>query len=154
MSEPTPDNAGTSNSKTYTGGCHCRVITYTIRLPPSPEASKCNCTICHKTGRLGVNSSKSDIELLTPTSYDDIPTYKFSRGTQQHKFCSTCGIHVFIIGSYEYEGKTVDNFGVNLMTVDVGQGLDLRVLKVGYWDGLRENWEAGMAEKPHEGGYF
>lgn len=62
---------------------------------------------------------------------------------------------VFAKGGYEWEGVRVDSTVVNANTLDdVGNGVDLREFTVGYWDGRRDNWEAGMGEKPFPGGCY
>lgn len=71
-----------------------------------------------------------------------------------HKyFCQRCGVHVWACGSYVYEGTTFEFFNVNLATVDQPQeGVDLSEVKLGYYDGLRDNQKAGTRETPFPGG--
>ncbi|KAK1759921.1 centromere protein V [Echria macrotheca] len=145
-----------ANLKTYTGGCHCGAVRYSIEadLSGQPKASKCNCSICLKTNRLSLTVDRANFKLLSPASLDEVPSYQFSTRQQHHKFCDKCGIHCFLMGSYVYEGKTYHNFSVNAVTLDPDQGFDLREFKVTYWDGKAENWAAGQMEKPAAGGCY
>lgn len=145
----------TSTIKTLTGGCHCGAIRYTAELDLSNlTAQKCNCTICQKTNRLGISVDPEKFKVTTPSSLDQVPEYQFGPKRQHFHFCTTCGVHCFAYGSYEYEGKTHKNFSINAVSLDPDQGVDLREIKVGYWDGKAENWAAGQAEKPYPGGYY
>ncbi|KAK0616938.1 Mss4-like protein [Immersiella caudata] len=145
----------TDATKTYTGGCHCGAIRYSVDLDLSkPEATKCNCSICLKTNRLSLSIQPTQLKLVSPASLSDIPEYQFGSKSQHHRFCDKCGIHVFGGGSYVWEGKEVKNFDVNAVTLDQDQGVDLRKFKVGYWDGKTEGWAKGMSEGPYEGGTF
>jgi hypothetical protein len=140
---------------TYTGGCHCGFIRYSIDIDlTEPKASKCNCSICLKTNRLSLTIQPEQLKLISPASIDDIPEYKFGTMSQHHYFCKNCGIHCIAKGSYVWEGKEVHNMSINAVTLDPDQGVDLRAFKVEYWDGKGENWTAGVAEKPYPGGCY
>jgi hypothetical protein len=144
----------------YTGSCHCGAVRYSVALDlsnPSFEATKCNCSICLKTNRLGVRipDPEQSFKLLSPASLDDVPAYRFATKQSQHRFCNKCGIHLLCHGEYEYEGQVHKIFSINAVTLDPDQeGLDLREWKVRFWDGKKENWNAGPAEKPYPGGSY
>jgi hypothetical protein len=58
-------------------------------------------------------------------------------------FCSNCGVHCFGRGDVpELGGEFVS---INVNTLD---DVDVGTLEVGYWDGRRNNWEAGMRDQP------
>jgi len=158
-----------ATKKTYTGGCHCGLIKYTVQLDApsvtsddnatsspssSLSASKCNCTICHKTGYTGLHTTDADFHLLTPSSQSAVPDYQFGSRSCHHFFCTTCGVHVYGRGSYEYEGQKHEYLSVNLVTVDQDQGLDVSKVKLGYWDGKNDNWMAGRKEAPFPQGAY
>lgn len=155
MSSSEPTNP--ANLKTYTGGCHCGAIRYSAQLDlsaPHPDATKCNCSICLKVNRVGlsVEQPETRFKLVSPGSIDDVPEYRFGVKRQSYRFCNVCGVHCFSSGSYEYEGKVVDNFAINAVTLDQGQGVDFRAFKVGHWDGKTENWAAGLSDTAYPGG--
>lgn len=55
--------------------------------------------------------------------------------------------------SYELFGKAVNHFSVNLSSVDQPQeGIDLSEVKIGYFDGLNGNFQAGLKDQPWKGG--
>lgn len=141
--------------KTVIGGCHCGAVRYSVGLDLSePKASKCNCSICLKTNRLSLTVDPDNFKLLSPASLAEVPDYQFATKSQHHHFCNKCGIHCFAYGSYEWEGQTIKNFSINAVTLDPDQGIDLRELKVSYWDGKSENWAAGAGDKPPAGGCY
>ena len=56
-------------------------------------------------------------------------------------------------GEYEWEGKTIKFFSINLCSVDQPQeGLDLSKVKLNYCDGRNDNWGAGLKDAPWAGG--
>lgn len=56
-------------------------------------------------------------------------------------------------GFYEHEGQRHEFFIVNLPTVDQPQdGVDLSLTKITYWDGLRDNFQAGRQDGPFPNG--
>ncbi|KAK5653047.1 hypothetical protein OQA88_9333 [Cercophora sp. LCS_1] len=142
-----------SSTKTLAGGCHCGAIRYTAELDISNlHAQKCNCSICLKTNRMGLSVDPSKFKVTTHKSIEEVPEYQFGPKRQHYHFCTTCGVHCFGYGSYEFQGQTFNNFSINAVTLDPDQGFDLRDVKVAYWDGKGEDWAAGMAEKPAPGG--
>ncbi|KAK0614376.1 glutathione-dependent formaldehyde-activating [Immersiella caudata] len=146
-------------TKTYTFSCHCALIRFSITglNPSNPQATKCNCSICLKSGRISISADKNkDFTLLSPASLDEVPSYQFGERRQKHCFCRVCGIHCFAYGSFEWEGKTMNVFSFNVLALDAepDQGFDLRGLKLGYWDGKGDKYLEGPAEKPAAGGVF
>jgi hypothetical protein len=143
--------------KIFKGSCHCGLISFTVRvaLPNPPVASRCNCTICQKTGftSLALESS-SDFLLQTPKSLDELADYQFGTKSAIHRyFCTKCGVNVFSRGSYEYEGTVTRFQNVNILTLDQPQeGLELSEWKIEYWDGRADNWAGGKKERPWPSG--
>jgi hypothetical protein len=58
-------------------------------------------------------------------------------------FCKLCGIHCF--GRAHLEELGGDFVSVNLNCLD---GVELKDLTIGYWDGRHNNWEAGTRPTP------
>ena len=143
--------------KTFKGSCHCGLINYSMKvvLSSPPVASRCNCTICQKTGFTGLAlGSIEDFELETPKSLSDLADYQLASNSTIHRYsCPKCGVHVFRIGSYEYEGNVTNFQSVNVLTLDQPQeGLELSEWKIEYVDGRADNWMAGKKDKPWPGG--
>ncbi|KXX81269.1 Centromere protein V [Madurella mycetomatis] len=158
-------SAATNNLKTYTGGCHCGAIRYSVALDlsgPNPEATKCNCSICLKTNRMGVKVTDpgKNFKLLAPASLDDMSDYCFNTKSTHHRFCNNCGVHCFLHGRFVLEDQEISYFGLNAVTLDPDQeGLDFRSFNVKYWDGKNwdgkpENLTTGTADKPYPGGTY
>lgn len=148
-----------ADEKLLTGSCHCGFIRYTITLPASqlenPTASRCNCTMCHKPSftSLEVPDPSTNFKLVSPSSKTELPDYQLSNKHQHRYFCNKCGVQVLSEGSYEYEGTVYPYFAVNLHSVDqMQEGFDACKFKFKYWDGLHDNWQAGLKDEPFPGG--
>lgn len=133
----------------------CSFIKYKVNLALSdpPVAYRCNCTICQKAGFTSLYPSPADFELTAPASRSDVPKYSACNPNAAKYFCDKCGVTVFGEGSYEYNGKTVQYFSINLNTLDQPQdGLDLSLFKMKYADGLHDNFMAGGKDVPWPNG--
>lgn len=143
----------TTPKRTYTGSCHCKAITYKVNLAigPNPSATRCNCTICLKSAFTPYHiPSDSDFTLVTPASFADLSSYQFNSTDVNRYFCNKCGIHVLWKGNYVLEGRQIEFFTINLVTLDQpeGEGLDLSTFRIGYWDGRHDNWKAEIKNGP------
>ncbi|KAK4119410.1 hypothetical protein N657DRAFT_684484 [Parathielavia appendiculata] len=149
-----------SSKKTYTGGCHCGNIRYRAVLDiNSPNVTKCNCSICHKNGYVfSPRVSGSEFELLSPSSIADatVGAYEFGSKMLCHHFCKTCGVSCFFrmgVKARGWEESEHVTFGVNILTLDPDQGLDLRNIKLRYWNGRDEDW-SGAKDEPGPNGIW
>jgi hypothetical protein len=111
------------STKVYTGSCHCGLIRYTVSLDlTEPKATKCNCTICHKTGFMSIRSTPEGFQLVSPASENELTGYQFGTKSGYRYFCTTCGVQCFAKGSYEFEGQRHDFLSVNVLSLDQDQG--------------------------------
>lgn len=150
----TATTAPSPEKRTFTGSCHCGFVRYDVALslPDPPVATRCNCTVCLKTGYTGINFPASDFTLRSPASLAELGDYQFNSKEVNKYFCRTCGVHVCWTGRYEYEGEVVEFFGINVLTLDQPQeGVDLRTWKIMYSDGRNDNWMAGLKDVPWSG---
>ena len=97
----------------HTGGCHCGRVRFEITAPEDIEASQCNCSICSKSGYLGLTVPRSRFRLLA--GEDSIETYTFNTGVAKHLFCRHCGIKSFYIPRSHPDG-----YNVNVRCLDPG----------------------------------
>src|SRR5687767_12870878 len=115
-----------------TGGCHCRAVRFTARLPEPPvPAIDCNCSVCRMAGFLHIIVPHGDLRL---ESGDDALTgYRFGTKTAEHLFCSKCGVKSF------YQPRShPDCWSVNAHCLD-----EPVELIVDFFDG--ENWDQAAA---------
>lgn len=125
--------------QTHRGSCHCGAVRFEIDLELDGKATRCNCSICQKTGITGGRSTPDKFRLLT--SENALGTYAMSRVATRY-FCRTCGVHCFGKGDVPELGGAFVSVNVNTLDdVDVGQ------LEIGHWDGRHDNWQAGMRAK-------
>ncbi len=90
----------------HTGGCHCSRVRFEVEAPADIVVSQCNCSVCTKSGHLGLIVPKERFKLLQ--GEDCLKTYTFNTGVAQHLFCSHCGIKSFYITAGAIPG-TVTN---------------------------------------------
>lgn len=111
---------------TYTGSCHCGAASIEADgLVDSALA--CNCSICARRASLLWFVPRTAVRLATPESA--LGTYTFNRHIIKHRFCSTCGIHLYGEGT-DPQGNAIA--AVNLRCID---GLDLTAIPVHHYDG-------------------
>lgn len=76
------------------GGCHCKAVRFTAKLPDPPVAAlDCNCSICAATGFLHIIVPHEDFTL--DSGKDALTHYRFGTGAADHLFCKICGIKSF-----------------------------------------------------------
>lgn len=83
--------------KTYRGNCHCAAFVYEITLPEIKQLSECNCSICYKKAALFVFPNPNDVEFVKGNA-SELTDYNFNSNEFTHKFCSTCGVSVMVVG--------------------------------------------------------
>jgi hypothetical protein len=130
-----------TGAKKHTGTCHCGAVRFEVELDLGAGASRCNCSVCTKVGITSAIAKPSAFVLLSDEAA--LGMYEWGGKTAQRYFCKTCGIHCFGRGYLEQVGGAY--VSVNLNTVD---DLELSDLKVSYWDGRHDNWQAGTRSTP------
>ena len=119
---------------THTGGCHCGSVRYEVRAPEDIQVSQCNCSICSKSGYLGLSVPRSRFKLLG--GEDSLETYTFNTGVAKHFFCRRCGIKSFYIPRSHPEG-----YNINVRCLDPGT---IRNMTVKPFNG--QEWEKHSSE--------
>ena len=115
----------------YTGSCHCGRIRFEVE-GELERVSRCNCSICAKTGYLHWTVEPERLRLLTAPG--DWTTYRFLTRTSENRFCPTCGISPFRVPRSD-----PDKITVNARCLD---GVDVDALPVDGFDG--RDWETSM----------
>jgi hypothetical protein len=115
-----------SETKTYTGGCHCQSVRYEVEADLS-RAITCNCSICSKTGTILSFVPEEQFKLLS--GEDRLVDYQFNTKNIHHLFCSVCGIRSFTRGT-GLDGKRM--CGINIRCLD---DVDLDSLKTAKHEG-------------------
>lgn len=115
-----------SESRTYTGGCHCGKVRYQVATSLDPILA-CNCSICQKRGALWTYVGLQAFNLLS--GEDAMTDYQFNTRSIHHLFCSTCGVSSFARGR-SADGQ--EGIGINVRCLD---GVDIARLKLTPYDG-------------------
>lgn len=118
----------------HTGGCHCGRVRFEISAPEDIVASECNCSICGKSGYLGLAVSRSRFTLVE--GEECLSTYTFNTGVAKHLFCRYCGIKSFYIPRSHPHG-----YNVNLRCLDPGT---VKSMSVKAFNG--QEWEKHASE--------
>ncbi|KYF59738.1 aldehyde-activating protein [Sorangium cellulosum] len=125
---------------TYRASCHCGALRIEADFDPSTGTTRCNCTICAKTGWWGILARPGAFRLVSGQEV----LGDFSRtGAGHAHFCKTCGIRVYGHGDIPELGG--EFYSINLNCLD---GVDLSGVPVDYVDGLHDTWEL-LAAAPH-----
>ena len=115
-----------TESKTYTGGCHCGMVRYECTADLA-MVTACNCSICTKKGL--------HFTFLPPSSFqlrageESLKEYLFNKHAIRHQLCTECGVEVFAKGE-KPDGTQV--VALNVSTID---HIDLSKLKMTPIDG-------------------
>ena len=119
---------------THHGGCHCGRVRFEVDAPAHVEVTRCNCSICTKTGFLHLIVSNNDFRLTG--GEDDLETYTFGTGTAKHLFCRRCGVKSFYVPRSHPDGVSV-----NVNCLDEGTIASMEIMD---FDG--QNWEQNIAK--------
>ena len=112
----------------YKGSCHCGKVAYDVD-GEIDQVTQCNCSICSKRGYLLWFVPRANLHLRAAES--DLSTYTFNRHNIQHKFCPTCGVAPFGLGT---DGK---GNAIAAMNVRCFESVDPATLKIVPFDGRR-----------------
>jgi len=126
-----------SKMTTHTGGCHCGKVRFEVDAPDDLRVSECNCSICSKSGHLGVIVPKERFRLISGA--ESLTTYQFNTGVARHLFCRHCGIKSF------YAPRShPDGISVNARCLDPGtvKSMDVRPFNGQEWE---KQYPAGRA---------
>lgn len=115
-----------SEAKTYTGGCHCGAVRYTVTTDLA-QVVECNCSHCSKKGFLLTFVPADQFRL--ETREEALTEYRFNTHKIAHLFCKTCGVQAH--GQGEGPGG-VKMAAVNVRCLD---GVDKASLTVTQVDG-------------------
>jgi len=114
-------------TQTYSGGCQCGKVRYEVQVDIA-EVLACNCSRCGRLGSLLAFAPATQFKLLSGER--DLTTFEFNKHMIQHKFCATCGIQSFAIGTHPKTGARMA--AINVRCLD---GVDVDALTVKKVDG-------------------
>jgi hypothetical protein len=117
---------GMTETKTYTGSCHCGQVAYEADTDLGMVVS-CNCSICRKRGALLTFVPEDNFRLKS--GGEALTDYLFNKKVVHHMFCPTCGVGAFARGIRPDGAKMI---ALNVRCLD---GVDLDALKVRKFDG-------------------
>lgn len=115
-----------SETKTYSGSCHCKRVRYDAAVDLS-QVIVCNCSHCERKGFL--------LTFIPPTQFtlhsgeQDLTEYQFNKHIIRHLFCSTCGAQPFALG------KNPDGSPAVAINVRCLEGVELSGLNPMPFDG-------------------
>jgi hypothetical protein len=132
--------APTGHVKKHQGSCHCGAVRFEVDLDAS-AASRCNCSVCTKTGVVGGMTKPHAFRLVA--GEDALGVYEWGARISKRFFCKHCGVQCFGRGFLAEVGG--DYVSVNFNCLD---DVELGEVKVTYWDGRHDNWHAGTRSTP------
>jgi len=90
----------------HQGGCHCGRVRFEVLAAEVLNVSQCNCSICSKSGHLGMIIPGERFTLKSGEEY--LTEYTFDSGVAKHLFCKHCGIKSFYIPRSHPDGVSVN----------------------------------------------
>jgi hypothetical protein len=124
----------------HKGSCHCGAVRFEVRIDAS-EGTSCNCTVCTKIAGLYGMTKPDAFRLLS--GEPSLLFYEWGGKTAKRYFCKTCGVSVFSRGYLEQLGGDYVCIALNVL-----DDIDPADVRVGYWDGRHDNWQAGLRATP------
>src|SRR5215475_5663913 len=85
--------SATAAATEQTGRCHCGAVRFAVRLDVGAGASRCNCSICVRTGATGGVVKPAAFTLVA--GEDSLSFYEWGMKVARRYFCRHCGIHCF-----------------------------------------------------------
>ncbi len=128
-------------TQTYEGSCHCGAVRFQVEADLANGAGRCNCSICTRIAQLGVLVKPEAFKLLA--GEQALSFYEWGHKVSRRYFCRHCGIHCFGRGALPELGGAFVSANLNCV-----EALDPGQIKVNYWDGRHNNWEAGTRDRP------
>jgi hypothetical protein len=101
-----------SETKTYTGGCHCGEVRFEVTTDLG-SVTACNCSLCQKRGALWSFVPSEQFGLRAGA--EDLKDYQFGKKTLHHLFCGQCGVGAFSRGK---NPKGEEMVAVNVRCLD------------------------------------
>lgn len=110
----------------YKGSCHCGRVAFEVE-GEIRSALACNCSICQRKGSLLWFVPREELRLRSPENAAS--TYTFNKHVIKHRFCPSCGIHVY--------GEAVDPKGKPMAAINIRclENLELSSIPVQHFDG-------------------
>jgi hypothetical protein len=104
-------------------------VRFEVDAPENLRVSECNCTICSKSGHLGVIVPKERFRLISGA--ESLTAYQFNTGVARHLFCRHCGIKSFYVPRSHPDG-----ISVNARCIDPGtvKSMDVRPFNGQEWE--------------------
>ncbi len=96
----------------YTGGCHCKKVSFEVEMEID-KAISCNCSHCEEKGLLLSFTTADKFTLLS--GEENLTSYKFNKEVIDHLFCKTCGVQAFSKGKDPAGNDTV---AINVRSLD------------------------------------
>lgn len=110
----------------YKGSCHCGNVAFEVEGEIKGGVA-CNCSICSRKASLLWFVPIEQLHLLTPE--DNAGSYMFNKHVINHRFCKTCGMHPYAVGT---DPKGNRMAAINLRCLE---DLDLAAIPVQHYDG-------------------
>jgi hypothetical protein len=133
--------SGSDAATKHRGSCHCGAVKFEVELGPDAGAARCNCSVCTKVAQTGAIVKPDAFSLSS--GVEALSEYRWGGQISTRFFCRHCGIHCFGRGHLAQLGG--DFVSVNLNALD---DIDVSELKIIYWDGRHDNWQAGPRDTP------
>lgn len=110
----------------HAGSCHCGQVAFEVEGEITGGVA-CNCSMCQRKGSLLWFVPRTALRVTA--GEDALATYTFNKHVVRHRFCPTCGIHLF------GEGIGPDGTAMAAINLRCIEGIDLDAVPVTHYDG-------------------
>lgn len=86
--------ATSTETKIYTGNCHCGAFKFHVTLPELKDAPTCNCSICFRKGYMFAEPKPGPF--IVERGERSLSRYLFGNRMWAHDFCAKCGTTCYI----------------------------------------------------------
>ena len=112
--------------QTYQGSCQCGAVAFTAELDLENTVT-CNCSRCQRLGSVLCFTPRTSFHLIRGEG--ETTEYLFNKHAISHRFCKTCGIESYAMGTMP-DGSPMAAVNANCL-----EGVDPRALKSHHYDG-------------------
>lgn len=117
------------------GNCHCKNITFTVKVTKKIKVYKCNCSICIMKQNHHFIVSQNNFKLLC--NIDELTLYQFNTKKAKHYFCKNCGVQ-----SFYYPRSNPDGVAITIYCIKDWKKIFDNAIEWIDFDG--DNWESTM----------
>lgn len=128
----------------YSGGCHCKAVTFQVEGPSDLVVFRCDCSICVIKQNHHFIVPQNSMQILT--GQDVLTEYRFNTNTAIHLFCRICGVE-----SFYRPRSNPDGYGINIYCINqsLANSITWEIFQGSNWEDFFQNSDIAKYSKIH-----